>query len=111
MAPPNWATSDQLKFLRSYVPIFIEHTEKETQSKFWPRLSEDWFSRWPELDRLIKDGKLPPQASAGGHDAPDDADAMNARYKLTNEERELYGEAIKTRKHVSILYLNDYTTH
>jgi hypothetical protein len=94
---------EQLKFLRSYVPIFIEHTEKETQSKFWPRLTEDWFSRWPELDILIKDGKLPPQASAGDHNAPDDADAMNARYKLTNEERELYGEAIKTRKHVSIL--------
>jgi len=111
MAPPNWVTSKQLEFLHSYVPIFIEHKEKETQSKFWPCLSKDWFSCWPELDRLIKDGKLPPQASAGDHDAPDDADATNTRYRLTIEERELYGEAIKTHTHISILYLNDYRTH
>jgi len=86
MAPPNWATGEQLEFLRSYVPIFIEHTEKKTQSKFWPRLTEDWFSRWPELDMLIKDGKLPPQASTGDHDALDNADVMSARYELTKEE-------------------------
>ena len=103
MAPPNWATGKQLEFLHSYVPIFIEHTEKETQSKFWPHLTEDWFSRWPELDILIKDSKLPLQASAGNHNAPDNANEMNARYKLTNEEQELYGEAIKMHKHVSIL--------
>jgi len=54
------ATSEQLTFLRSYVPIFADYTAKETQSKFWPRLSEDWFSRWSELDVLIKDGHLPP---------------------------------------------------
>jgi hypothetical protein len=101
MAPPNWATSEQLQFLRSYVPIFVDYTAKENQSKFWPRLCEDWFSRWPELDVLIKDGRLPPQASAANPNAPDDADAM--RYKLTEVERELYGSAIRTRKQVSIL--------
>ena len=102
MAPPNWATSEQLEFLRSYVHIFVEYTAKENQSKFWPRLSEDWFSRWPELDVLIKDRRLPPQASANNPNTSDEADGMNARYELTKEEREIYGAAIKTRKQVSI---------
>ena len=92
MAPPNWATSEQLTFLRSYIPIFADYTAKETQSKFWPRISEDWFSRWPELDVLIKEGRLPPQARSANPDAP---------YLLTDEERELYGTAIQTRKQVS----------
>jgi len=100
MAPPHWATSEQLEFLRGYISIFIEHTVKETQSKFWPRLTEDWFSRWPELDVLIKDGRLPPQAA--NPDTPDDSATMT-RYQLTDEEREIYGRAIKTRKEVSIL--------
>jgi hypothetical protein len=102
MAPPNWATSEQLEFLRSYIPIFVEYTAKENQSKFWPRLSEDWFGRWPELDVLIKDGQLPPQAGASDSDMPDDPDAANPRYRLTKEERELYGSAIQTRKQVSL---------
>ena len=98
MAPPSWATSEQLTFLRSYMPIFVDYTTKETQSKFWPCLSEDWFSHWPELDVLIKDGKLPPQCSVADPDAPD---ASNPKYRLTNEECELYGVAIKMRKQVS----------
>jgi len=63
-------------------------------------LTEDWFSRWPELDVLIKDGRLPPQAV--NPDTPDGL-TMVTRYQLTNEEREIYGSAIKTCKEVSIL--------
>lgn len=103
MAPPNWATSEQLKFLHNYIPIFVDHTVKETQSKFWPRLSEDWFSRWPELDVLIKDGHLPPQAGTSNPDAPEDPDTGNSRYRLTKEERELYRAAIQMRKQVNLL--------
>ena len=103
MAPPNWATSEQLKFLRDYVPTFVDYSAKENQSKFWPRLSKDWFSRWPELDGLIKDGKLLPQCSAADPDAPDDCNATNPKYRLSNEEREIYGAAINTRIKVSIL--------
>ena len=102
MAPSSWATSEQLKFLHSYIPIFVDHTAKETQSKFWPRLSEDWFGRWPELDILIKDGRLPPQAGTSDPDAPEDHDTVNPRYQLTKEERELYGAAIQTRKQVNL---------
>lgn len=101
MAPPNWATNEQLEFLRSYTSIFADYTAKENQSKFWPRLSEDWFSRWPELDVLIKDGHLPPQARIANPEAP---------YQLTTAERELYGAAIKTRKQVSERELRIYGT-
>ncbi|KIM38353.1 hypothetical protein M413DRAFT_30193 [Hebeloma cylindrosporum] len=98
MAPPSWATEEQLTFLHGYISIFADHTAKETQSKFWPRLNEDWFSRWPELDVLIKDGRLPPQARGVDPDGPEDADAINPRYQLTPEECELYGAAIEKRK-------------
>jgi hypothetical protein len=101
MAPPNWATSEQLEFLRGYIPTFVDYSAKENQPKFWARLSEDWFSRWPELDVLIKDGQLPPQCRPDP-DTPDNSDAINPKYRLSNEERELYGAAIKTRKQVSI---------
>ena len=102
MAPPNWATSEQLKFLRGYIPIFVDYTAKEKQSKFWARLSEDWFSRWPELDVLIKDRQLPPQAAISNSDTPEDPDTAIPRYQLTEEERELYGAAIQTCKQVKL---------
>jgi len=102
MAPKNWATSEQLDFLRSYIPIFVNYTANDNQSKFWPRLNEDWFSHWPELDVLVKNGQLPPQASASDSDAPNDRDDEHPRYQLTNEERELYGAAIKTCMQVSV---------
>ena len=98
MALPNWATEEQLAFLCSYISVFADYTAKKSQSKFWPRLSEDWFSRWPVLDVLIKDGHLPPEARAVDPDAPEDVDAINPKYQLTQEERDLYGGAIKTRK-------------
>src|SRR5437899_2644437 len=101
MAPPNWANNEQLKFLRDYIPTFIDYAANDKQSKFWARLNEDWFSRWPELDVLIKDGKLPPEASTSDPDVLDDHGGENIRYKLTNEERELYGAAIQARKQVS----------
>ena len=101
MAPPNWATNEQLAFLRSYISIFADYSAKENQSKFWPRLSEDWFSRWPELDALIEAGHLPPEARAVDLDTPEGADTINPKHQLTKEERELYGVAIKTRKQVS----------
>ena len=102
MAPPCWATSEQLDFLRRYIPIFIEYTAKENQSKFWPRLNEDWFSRWPELDALIKDGRLPSQVGSSNTDAPGDLGAEGPRHQLTDAEREIYGAAIETRRKVSI---------
>jgi hypothetical protein len=111
MAPKHWATSEQLTLLRKYLPIFVTYTANDNQSKFWPRLNEDWFSHWPEVDVLIKDGKLPPQARAYDPDAPDDHDNENPRYQLTNEERELYGAAIKTRTQVGARLLNSDTTH
>ena len=86
------------------MPIFVDFTAKENQSKFWPRLNEDWFSRWPELDVLIKDGKLPPEAHSSDPDTPGNLGGENLRYQMTSEERELYGAAIKTRKQVSILF-------
>ena len=111
MAPKNWATSEQLDFLRSYIPIFVNYTANDNQSKFWPRLNEDWFSHWPELDVLIKNGQLPPQASASDPNAPDGHDSEHPRYQLTNEERELYGAAIKTRMQVSVSSLRGGITH
>jgi len=111
MAPRNWATSEQLHFLRGYIPIFVEYTAKENQSKFWPRLNEAWFSRWPELDVLVKENKLPPQASTSDPDAPDSPDRETPRYQLTIEERELYGMAIQTRKQVSVHLLNGDIVH
>jgi len=101
MAPPNWATSEQLMFLHSYVLIFADYMAKETQSKFWRQLSKDWFSRWPKLDVLIKDGHLPPQARIANPEAP---------YQLTMAEHELYGTAIKIRKQVSEQELRIYGT-
>ena len=103
MAPSSWATSKQLKFLNDYIPIFVNYSVKETQSKFWLWLCEDWFSHWPELNVLIKEGKLPPQCSAANPNVPDDCNVTDPKYQLSKEEHKLYGDAIKTCKQVSIL--------
>lgn len=111
MAPPSWATAEQLTFLCGYMPIFADYTEKEKQAKFWPQLNENWFKRWPELDALIKDGQLPPEADPSDPDTPGDHNGESPRYQMTNEERELYGAAIQTRKQVSVPSLKEYITH
>jgi hypothetical protein len=111
MAPPSWATTEQLKFLRGYMPIFADYTANETQSKFWPRLNEEWFRRWPELNVLIKDGKLPPGASASDPDVPGDPRGESTKYQMTLEERALYGAAIEARKQVSAPALSKNITH
>lgn len=102
MASPNWATSEQLKFLHNYIPIFIDYTAKEKQLKFWACLGEDWFSLWPELNTLIKDHKLPPQATISNSDMPEDPDTAIPRYQLTEEECELYRAAIQICKQVNL---------
>ena len=98
MAPRRWATAEQLKFLRDYMPIYVDYTEKEKQPKFWPRLNEDWFSCWPELDVLVKDGQLPAQAHSSDPNAPGDPNGGSPRYQMTDKECEIYGTAIQKRK-------------
>ena len=54
------------------------------------------------VDALVKDGRLPPQASSSNPDAPDDLDAEGPRYQLTDAECKIYGAAIETRRKISI---------
>lgn len=50
MAPPRWQTPSQLEFLRSYLSSYLLHVSNGKLSKFWPVVTEAWFSKWPEID-------------------------------------------------------------
>ena len=74
-------------------------------------MNQDWFSHWPELNDLIKDGKLPREASTSDPDVPGDHNGESPRYKPMNDECELYGAAIQARKQVSVPSLREDIIH
>jgi hypothetical protein len=63
MAPPRQITDEQLNFLQGHLASFLQYTLEKRQSTFWAILTEDWFTRWPELDALVTAGRLPPEAA------------------------------------------------
>lgn len=46
-ANPGWKTGEQLEFLLSQWKSFKRAQDAKTLDKFWPRVFEEWFTRWP----------------------------------------------------------------
>src|SRR5712672_964513 len=46
----GWATPEQLDFLQELVPTYIaRRTEGRSRlTRFWIKLFNDWFTRWPD---------------------------------------------------------------
>lgn len=92
MAPRSQWTAEQLEFLQGYLPEFLKCTLEKRQSTFWALLVEAWFDRWPELDKLISSGDLPPEVAEREGEKP---------YLWPEEHTKLYQEAIQSTKAVS----------
>jgi hypothetical protein len=92
MAPRSQWTAEQLDFLQGYLPDFLKCTLEKRQSSFWALLTEAWFDRWPELDRLISSGCLPPEAA--------ERDEANP-YIFPEEYINIYQDGMKSTKAVS----------
>lgn len=48
MVLPNQTTPEQLEWLNSLKPQFLENQKGKTLSDFWSMLDRDWFACWPE---------------------------------------------------------------
>ena len=46
-ANPNWKTGEQLEFLMSRWDSFKRAQNAKTLDHFWPKVFEDWYTRWP----------------------------------------------------------------
>ena len=46
-ARSGWKTGEQLEFLLSRFSNFKRSQDEKTLDRFWPRLFEDWYDRWP----------------------------------------------------------------
>ncbi|OBZ69151.1 hypothetical protein A0H81_10930 [Grifola frondosa] len=53
MAPPSWATPDELAWLQAHAEDYLTHQKLGTLPKFWSTLSEDWYKAFSEGDRLF----------------------------------------------------------
>jgi hypothetical protein len=80
MAPQSWATPDQQAFLNTQVSDYLTAQKAKSLPRFWARLYEDWFQKFPELPQVMP-GKA--------------ADA------LSDSEKVLLGEAIRMRQKVN----------
>lgn len=47
MAPPVWATDEQLVRLNGFLPTYLEHGERNNYPECWPKLFIPWFESWP----------------------------------------------------------------
>src|SRR5271168_2141380 len=92
MAPRSQWTAEQLEFLQGHLPDFLKYTLDKRQSIFWALLAEAWFTQWPELDKLISTGHLPPEAAETEE---------GTAYLWPAEHTNLYQEAIQSTKEVS----------
>ena len=41
-----WKNGVQLEFLFSEFPTFLDHQDKATLSRFWPRIYDAWYKKW-----------------------------------------------------------------
>src|SRR5271155_377859 len=92
MAPRSQWTAEQLELLLGYLPDFLKYTLEKRQSTFWALLTEAWFTRWPELDKLISTGHLPPEVAETEE---------GTAYLWPQEHTNLYQEAIQSIKAIS----------
>ena len=42
-----WKTGEQLEYLLSQWPGFVSHQNSESLDRFWPRVYDTWYSKWP----------------------------------------------------------------
>ena len=74
--PPNssWKTGEQLEFLLSYWPAFKRAQGSKAFDRFWQKLFEEWYTRWPIVPTL---------ASRQEHGSPEVARLMLQKEKST----------------------------
>lgn len=53
MAPPSWATKEQLDFLHERYATFLDHQKRGKLVKFWSILEYQWFDSYPERASLF----------------------------------------------------------
>ena len=60
----GWKTGEQLEFLLYQWPVFKRAQDNKSLDRFWPRVFEDWFKRWPvrSTPTLIKEHGSPEAA-------------------------------------------------
>lgn len=47
MAPPVWATDEQLVRLNAFLPTYLDYGERANYPECWPQLLLPWFKSWP----------------------------------------------------------------
>jgi hypothetical protein len=93
MAPSSWATAEQDAFLRSQLPEFLAARKNKTFHRYWPKLDQLWFERWPERDTALPD--LPVSITTENMD---------------DEAKKILADAITKRKNVSPAFVKLYWT-
>lgn len=43
----DWKTEEQLEFLLAYWEKFKRAQDNKALDSFWPKVYEDWYTRWP----------------------------------------------------------------
>lgn len=43
----QWKSGEQLEFLLSHEAGHKRHQDQQTLDRFWPRVFEQWYDRWP----------------------------------------------------------------
>ena len=45
-----WASNEQREFLSTYVPQYLDAQKNRQYHKFWPKLFQAWFTKFPEAE-------------------------------------------------------------
>ena len=59
-----WATKEQLGFMTSHLPGYLEAQLTKEYSGFWPDFYQAWFTQWPERREVFPDKPMDEQLTA-----------------------------------------------
>jgi hypothetical protein len=54
MPGAKWTNDDQHAFLTTWIPEYTLAQQSNRFDRFWPKLCEAWFTRWPETQPAVE---------------------------------------------------------
>jgi hypothetical protein len=108
----RWASPEQNSFLLSYFPEYLEAQSKGRYDKFWPKLFQEWFAKFP-APTPQPDDKTDSEPEPDADSACEsDGSAESSPDTVTNKRKRTKTTKKKTKKRAKqVGYTTYYTTY
>lgn len=97
----RWATVEQIQWILTWLPDYLEAQRTNTFHTFWPELFTAWFNAFPNRKPTDADTTDSEEDSASGPDAPaesaDEQEVESAKRKQKRRQQRKKAQEKKVR--------------